>query len=213
MRNSGNKETCKTCEYWERFSPFCGNEKSEWHNIETYSHETCPQYQKRTSKDMSAIKYEESLERISRDRLRHMHAVAVKMQKLANSSLFQCQPYRFVGSEAFVLGFLHDIGYQFSWAGNGHAKAGGAILKRQGYKFWKEVYYHGDPDTDYDSPSLWLLNYVDMTTSPKGKSCTIKERIEDMGVRYGEDSKQVKDAIKIAQMLKERGYEEDIVKI
>ena len=74
-------------------------------------------------------------------------------------------------------------------------------MKEQGYKYWKEVYYHGIPQDEYDSPMLRLLNYADMITGPAGEYMTIEQRIEDIAKRYGEGSWQDLEARKLAVSL------------
>lgn len=135
---------------------------------------------------------------ISSDRMNHILAVANKMREIAKN-----QPdFAGLEEEMFILGFLHDVGYAFAEVQKEHAHLGGEKLKLQGYKYWQEVFHHGSPQNEYNSQELMLLNYVDMTTSPNGKSITIKERIEDIEKRYGSDSIQAKEAIIVAEKLK-----------
>ena len=124
-----------------------------------------------------------------------MLAVATKMEQAVskNPNLFDASP-----EDAFVLGFLHDIGYEFVDEQKDHAKMGGWILKSQGYKYWREVYYHGIPYPGYSSKLLTLLNQVDITTGPTGEYMTIEERLQDIGNRYGKDSRQLQDAMCLA---------------
>ncbi len=102
-----------------------------------------------------------------------------------------------------VLGLLLAIGYEFFDVQNEHANKGGLVLKDQGYKYWKEVYYHGIPQDEYDSPMLRLLNYADMITGPAGEHMTIEQRIDDIAKRYGEGSRQTSEARKLAEKLDE----------
>ena len=46
---------------------------------------------------------------------------------------------------------------------------GGEILKRNNYKYWKEIYYHGDVNTEYTSLFLEILNKADMQIDKFGK--------------------------------------------
>jgi hypothetical protein len=98
--------------------------------------------------------------------------------------------------EAFILGMLHDIGYEFSKRPEEHAEKGGFLLKEQGYKFWNEIRYHSIVQTEYDSSMLRLLNYADITTGPAGQDMTIQERISDIAERYGKGSLQETEAVK-----------------
>lgn len=132
------------------------------------------------------------------ERVQHSLAVANKMKKIAseNPDLYPVNP-----DDMFILGMLHDVGYKFTNNQEDHAKIGGDILKRQGYQYWKEVYYHGLLQSDYDSTELRLLNYVDMITGPSGEDMTIKQRINDIGDRYGTGSIQEINAIKLAKFV------------
>ena len=135
---------------------------------------------------------------ITIDRIKHSLAVAKKMKEMAaeNPNKYPVEP-----DDAFVLGLLHDIGYEFASEQKEHAHMGSSILKKQGYKYWQEVYYHGIPQDEYDSPMLRLLNYADMITGPAGEYMTIEQRIEDIAERYGEGSWQDLEARKLAEKL------------
>ena len=135
---------------------------------------------------------------ITIDRLKHSLSVARKMRALA---IEDPQKYPVDPNEAYVLGLIHDIGYDFSDEQKEHAYKGGKILEEQGHKYWKEVYYHGICQIEYDSAMLRLLNYVDMITGPTGKYVTIEERIEDIAKRYGKGSWQELEAIELAKGL------------
>ncbi len=135
---------------------------------------------------------------ITVDRLKHSLAVATKMKKMAK---IDQKKYPVDPNEMFVLGFLHDIGYEFSEVQKEHSHKGGEVLRKQGYKYWKEIYFHGVPQDEYDSPELRLLNYVDMTIGPHGEEMTIKQRIDDIAARYGNNSWQVKEAKELANKL------------
>lgn len=119
------------------------------------------------------------------ERLQHSLTVARKMKAFIeqNRQIYSCSP-----EDMFYLGMLHDIGYEFVEKQDEHEIKGGEILRKQGYKFWQEVFYHGNPDSEYKSPELDLLNYCDMTTGPNGENMTVEERINDIIQRYGENS-------------------------
>jgi predicted hydrolase (HD superfamily) len=138
---------------------------------------------------------------ISENRLKHILAVATKMKRMAETDhgIYPVDP-----DEAFVVGMLHDIGYEFSKEPGEHAIKGGLLLKEQGYKFWQEIYYHSTVQDEYDSPMLRLLNYADITTGPAGTDMTVQERIEDIADRYGRGSAQETEAIKMANLLKKQ---------
>lgn len=104
-------------------------------------------------------------------------------------------------NEMYTLGFLHDIGYEVGNTPIAHSKRGGELLKRQGYKYWQEVYFHGDPDSGYSSEALDLLNLADLSVSTTGVDVGYKKRMRGVLDRYGEDSYQYKNAKKILNNL------------
>lgn len=140
---------------------------------------------------------------ISLERMKHSLEVARKMKILVE---LEPTKYHINPEDAFLLGILHDIGYEFCNTQDEHAKIGGNILRAQGYKYWKEVYYHGIIQYEYNSSLLQLLNFVDMTTGPNGEDMTMEERINDIIKRYGKESKQAKETrelVKYFNSLKE----------
>lgn len=104
--------------------------------------------------------------------------------------------------EMFTLGYLHDIGYEFSLNTKEHPKVGGELLKFQGYKYYKEIIFHGSIDCPYSSYALDLLNKVDLMVDSHGQNIGATERIKDIRVRYGENSKEYKNACILAKRLK-----------
>lgn len=134
---------------------------------------------------------------ISFDRLKHSLEVAKKMKKivLENQEKYSCTP-----EDMFILGLVHDIGYEFANEQPQHAVVGGIALKNQGYKYWKEVYYHSRIQNEYMSNELLLLNYADMTTGPHGESMSLTQRHEDVVKRYGKGSHQ---DLEVAEVIKQ----------
>ena len=140
---------------------------------------------------------------ITLDRIKHSLAVARKMKKIVEEN-----PDKFTASpnDVFVIGILHDIGYEFAENQQDHASKGGMVLKNQGYKYWREIFFHGFPQEEYSSPELWLLNFADMVTSPAGEYVTISQRIDDIAKRYGENSVQKQEALSLSNLLASHGY-------
>lgn len=136
---------------------------------------------------------------IDMDRLRHSLAVGRTMSELARDLMSwdneKCE-------DMFVLGFVHDIGYEFTETQPEHALLGGESLRRAGYRYWHEVSSHGDPHPAYASDELMLLNLADMTTGRHGKHVTIEQRLADIGARYGTESRQYVDAERLADVLR-----------
>ena len=86
---------------------------------------------------------------MDKDRLIHSYNVGKKMMEIGKK-------YNLTNDELeelFILGLNHDIGYEFG-EGSNHNKTGGEILKKSNYKYYKEVYYHGEITCDYSSLNL-----------------------------------------------------------
>jgi len=131
-------------------------------------------------------------------RLNHSLNVARKMKEIVqkNPELFDCKP-----EEMFYLGIVHDVAYEFVENQVHHEHVGGELLRTLGFKYWKEVYYHGDPDAKYNSSEIMLLNYVDLIIGPNGEHMTIDERLQDIANRYGDLSVQYKKAKKLSELI------------
>lgn len=115
----------------------------------------------------------------------------------------------------FALGWLHDVGYALARPGEGHEDVGGRFLKSMGYADWREVAEHGNPDPDYASVLLDVLNAADMLTDSRGNAVTFSERLADIAERYGEDSPVTMRAAQVIETLRRRGYgvvEDDILR-
>ena len=131
------------------------------------------------------------------NRLKHCYAVAKKMVELGKEKDLSEEQLK----ELFVLGYLHDIGYQFGINEN-HNIIGGNILKDSNYKYWEEVYYHGISDSKYKSIYLNILNKADMMIDKYGNDVGFDKRLEDIKSRYGEDSIQYINCAKIVNELR-----------
>ena len=134
------------------------------------------------------------------DRLKHSLAVANKMVKIGHEKGFNDIQLQ----ELFVLGYNHDIGYRFTTDKSKHNIVGGEILKSANYKYWQEIYNHGNPNTNYSSIYLDILNQADMQIDKYGNDVSYDERLEDIKQRYGNNSIQYINAKEIIKRL-ERG--------
>ena len=123
------------------------------------------------------------------NRLNHSLAVAKKMVEIGKNYSLKYDEL----SDLYVLGFNHDIGYEYGNNSN-HAHTGGKILKRNNYKYWKEIYYHGDINSEYTSLFLNILNEADMQIDKYGNDVGYIKRLEDIKKRYGENSTTYKNA-------------------
>lgn len=116
------------------------------------------------------------------DRLKHSFSVARKMVEIGKKDNLESRQL----DELFVLGVNHDIGYEFG-CGDKHNIIGGEILRNSGYKYWKEVYYHGRLQDEYSSDYLRILNQADMMIDKFGNDVGYDKRLEDILNRYGDE--------------------------
>lgn len=122
---------------------------------------------------------------ITQNRWQHILGVARKAKELAIKIQPNDEKY---AEDMFLLGLLHDVGYEFSETGQGHSALGGEILKRSGYKYWNEVANHGYSENNIMTDELFILNCADMSVSVDGQSCSMSDRLKDIGNRYGINS-------------------------
>ena len=138
---------------------------------------------------------------ITQNRWQHILGVARQAKALAQKLKPENTQY---AEDMFLLGLLHDFGYEFMAENQGHAAVGGAILQRNNYKYWAEVAQHGSAQTPMND-ELYLLNCADMTTGPTGENFTMQERLDEIGLRHGQNSAayiKTKEEIKILQQDK-----------
>lgn len=134
------------------------------------------------------------------DRIKHSYAVALKMQEIGKYlNLTEDQI-----KELFILGFNHDIGYHFIKDNESHSKIGGEVLKRSNYKYWEEVYYHGEIDINYSSLYLDILNLADMQIDKSGNDVGFEKRLLDIESRYGNESIVYKKCNTLVKTLKSK---------
>ena len=146
---------------------------------------------------------------IDKDRLAHSYAVARKMVEIGRDQNLNVEQLQ----ELFTIGFNHDIGYEYSdEKGIDHGKIGGEILRKSGYKYWKEVYYHGILTNEYSSKYLDILNYADMQIDKYGNDVGFEKRLEDIKSRYGEDSRVYQRCFNLINYLKDKIEEQDVEK-
>ena len=135
---------------------------------------------------------------INSNRWQHILGVARKAKILADRLKPNDEPY---SEDMFLLGLLHDFGYEFTENGEKHAIIAGQILERSGYKYWQDVVNHSDKATDNMSDETFILNCADLSVSLDGKDITMAERVADIGRRHGKDSTQYLIAIEKLQKL------------
>ena len=131
------------------------------------------------------------------DRLRHSIVVARKMVAIAKSKNLSDEDIK----NCFVIGYNHDIGYEFTTNGINHNIIAGQILKNNNFKYWREIYYHGEINTDYNSIYLTILNQADMQIDKYGNDVGYSKRLEDIKNRYYENSEIYNKCYKLVKMI------------
>ena len=132
------------------------------------------------------------------DRLIHSYNVGKKMMEIGKKYNLSEEELE----ELFILGLNHDIGYEFD--PTNHNKVGGEILRKQNYKYYKEVYYHGEIQNEYKSLYLDILNMADMQIDKYGNDVGYDNRLKDIENRYGIDSYVYKKCFELIKELKEK---------
>ena len=145
----------------------------------------------------------EKLKMIQENRWNHILGVARRAKDLAAKLQPDNPQY---AEDMFLLGILHDFAYEFR--GKGHALAGGEILKRNGYRYWREVSEHGHVENVNLTDELFILDCADMTTSPSGENMSFEQRAEEIAMRFGSDSEAYLNVLQEIDMLKkDKRYE------
>ena len=137
------------------------------------------------------------------DRMKHSYAVAKKMVEIGKKRGLSREQLE----DLFVLGYNHDIGY-FVGDGSRHNIVGSEMLRRNGYKYWEEVFCHGIVTKEYHSLYLQILNEADMQIDKCGNDVGYEKRLEDIKFRYGEDSSVYKNVTELIKQIKENEYKE-----
>lgn len=133
---------------------------------------------------------------MTNERANHSWAVARKMVEIGKEKNLSEEEQE----DLFVLGINHNIGYQFG--NDADNEKGAEFLRDNGYKYWKEVYYHGKPDSEYSSMYLDILNEADMKINTQGQEVSYEERLNDIADRYGRESTQYHNAEQVISKLK-----------
>ena len=142
---------------------------------------------------------------ITQNRWQHILGVARKCKEFAYK--FKPGDNKFA-EEMFLLGMLHDMGYEFIESNASHAAVGGQILQRSGYKYYKEIALHGDETVENMSDELFILNCADMSTGPSGEDFTFEERLNEIALRFGKDADAYKKCVVEVEKLKtDKRYE------
>lgn len=139
-------------------------------------------------------------------RYRHCYSVGKKMYYYAKNVLKWREE---LCNEMFVLGNLHDIGYELNPDAFKHDEVLADTLRNK-YKYSDEIRYHSKLQYDYDSAAMRLLYFADMTVDGMGNWCTFEERLLDLETRYGKESEVYLESKAIADYLTSLGYDDKL---
>ncbi|MDN5903574.1 HD domain-containing protein [Corynebacterium casei] len=131
-------------------------------------------------------------------RLLHVREVGRVCAELADS-LFGWPESK--SREMFILGFIHDVGYEYSSDQQQHEEIGGTILKPMGFKYAQEVYCHGNPEVTEMTHELLILNIADMSVNGSGQRVSFDQRLQDIENRYGVESSQYQNAVALTSKI------------
>lgn len=139
---------------------------------------------------------------ISEHRIKHMIGVARKCYQLAK------EKYNMSEEDArkyFVMGILHDIGYEFTDERSEHPFVGADILDSftiQDITNINNAIRHHGKCLQYEyTKADYILNEADLTIDSKGNKVSMEQRCNDIKERYGEDSRQYKNAKEMKRIL------------
>lgn len=137
---------------------------------------------------------------IDNKRIVYCLGVARKMKKLAE----QAHPGdKDFANDMFILGLIHEVGFEFTTLDIVANEIGGSALKRNGYKYWEEASHFGIGHCQYKSEALDILNTAILTTSEDGEDISVEEKLEETANSImGENSIQYGNYKDIATSLK-----------
>ncbi len=148
---------------------------------------------------------------ITEDRLHHIIGVARKAYDIAHDMGFDEDFCR----RMFMVGWIHDVGYEFSEEPSEHSKISKELLyqlinsngihdKRSiSKKSINAIINHGKcSDNEVDNDIQWkIINMANMLIDSKGNEITPEQRLNEIKESFGEDSKQYNDALEICYKL------------
>lgn len=136
---------------------------------------------------------------ISDKKMRHILSVARQCYEIAKNE------YKLEEEECrkmFLVGFLHDIGYEFCENSEEHPYVGNEIIKSYFNRDVNSIKNHGKPNRidTYDLESV-ILNKADMTVDSNGDVVGVEDRLLDIKNRYGIKSRQYKNSVEVAKKI------------
>lgn len=120
---------------------------------------------------------------LKENRLRYIVGVARKCYSLA---LERGHDEDFA-KKMFMIGYLHDVGYEFTERNYGHPEESASLAKLIGCStdVVQTIEKHGKYGNTNDEEYV-ILNTADMLIDKDGNEVDVYERLEDIKKRYGE---------------------------
>ena len=142
---------------------------------------------------------------ISEDRLHHIIGVARKAYAIA-ASLGYGEDFCY---RMFMLGWLHDIGYEFAETQEEHPDESARMLlslidgpapNDLKWPAYRAIKFHGRY-LEENSTEWKILNMADLQVDSKGNEISVSGRLDEIKERYGEHSDQYLTACDIAYVI------------
>ena len=143
---------------------------------------------------------------ISENRLRHILGVSRKAYKIAKKMGYDEDFCR----RCFMLGWLHDVGYEFSETQSEHPGVSAKMMlcitpednasSDSRRLFYKAIKEHGQYTSEM-TVEYKILNMADMLVDSMGNEVTASQRLNDIRDRYGEYSDQYLTACDICYRI------------
>ena len=137
---------------------------------------------------------------ISENREKHVLAVARRCYAIAKEQGYNEKFCR----NMWLIGYLHDIGYEFCDDAHDHPDVGAAMLQNLGLGPYSDavqaIKHHGRVKAGR-SIIQDILNQADLTTNSRGEYVTVEERLEDIRERYGSDSDAYQNTTMLAKEI------------
>ena len=134
---------------------------------------------------------------ISENKMKHCLGVARKCYQIAKNRNYD----EIFCRKMFMLGYVHDIGYEFSDEIEGHGCIAAGIIESLGvsdYAFVSAIKFHGYKLDDSlpvkRTKELEILIEADLSVDHMGSEVNPSDRLLSIGFRYGTESKQYKNA-------------------
>ena len=137
--------------------------------------------------------------KITDNRLMHILRVARKCYSLALER-GHTEAY---ARKMFMVGYLHDVGYEFASKQSEHPSVSAELASLVGCSedVINLINTHGNFG-DFDNEEFIILNTADMLTSYDGSDVSAKDRLIDIENRYGKNSNTYKKAVDICTRLR-----------